>query len=277
MTTMRVRVGADFTLTAPAPTPAVFMIRPEARGAHMTLAERWETDPFVPFHDYFDMYGNVCRRLMMPGGTFDLRYDAIVEASGDLDPWIPDAIEHPIGEIPDDALVYTLPSRFCLSDVMFPQAMDLFGNVAPGWGRVQAICDYVHGHLEFGYGSSSPTTSALDAYQNAAGVCRDYAHLAITFCRALNIPARYAFGYMPDIDIPPPYSPMDFCAWFEVYLGGCWWIFDARNNVRRRARVTIARGRDALDVAMLTTYGATNLNTMLVRADRIEDHVRAFN
>jgi transglutaminase-like putative cysteine protease len=273
---MRVKAGADFTLTSPAPTPAVFMIRPEMRGEHMTLAERWETEPFAAFHDYADMYGNVCRRVMLPAGRFELRYDALIEANGDLDPVVRDAVEHPISELPDEALVYTLPSRFCLSDVMFPQAIELFGGLAPGWDRVQAICDYVHGHLTFGYGSSDPLTTAVDAYEAGAGVCRDYAHLAITFCRALNIPARYSFGYMPDIDIPPPYSPMDFCAWFEVFLGGRWWIFDARNNVRRRARVTIARGRDALDVAMLTTYGATRLETMVVRADVTEDHVRTF-
>lgn len=273
---MRVTVGADFTLWSPQETPAVFMIAPETRGAHMTLSERWETEPFAPFHDYADIYGNTCRRVTLPAGRFDLRYDAIVAANGDLDPYEPDANEHEIGALPDDALVYTLPSRYCLSDVMFGRAMELFGALEPGWNRVQAICDYVHGHLRFGYGSSNPTTTALDAFESGAGVCRDFAHLAITFCRALNIPARYAFGYMPDIDVPPPTAPMDFCAWFEAYLGGRWWIFDARNNVRRRARVTIARGRDALDVAMLTTYGATTLQLMVVRADRTEDHVRSL-
>jgi len=276
MTSMRVKVGADFTMTSPAETAAVFMIRPDAFGPHMTVAERWEMEPAVPFHDYADLYGNVCRRLILPAGSCVLRYDALVDADGDLDPYEPYAIEHPTNDIPDDALVYTLPSRFCLSDVIFPRAMELFGGLAPGWSRVQAICDYVHGHLTFGYGSSSAITTALDVLDSGAGVCRDYAHLAITFCRALNIPARYAFGYMPDIDVPPPYAPMDFCAWFEAYLGGRWWIFDARNNVRRRARITIARGRDALDVAMLTTYGATQLDEMIVRADQTDDHVRAL-
>jgi transglutaminase-like putative cysteine protease len=242
----------------------------------MTLHERWDTEPFVPFHDYADIYGNVCRRLTLPAGRFTLRYDAIVEASAELDPYEPNAIEHDPGDLPDEALVYTLPSRFCLSDVVFPRAMELFGNVKPGWSRVQAICDFVHNHIAFGYGSSGPMTTAIDVLDSGAGVCRDYAHLAITFCRALNIPARYSFGYMPDIDIPPPYSPMDFCAWFEVYLGGRWWIFDARNNVPRRARITIARGRDALDVAMLTTYSATMLEEMVVRADPAEANVRSL-
>ncbi|MBD5635271.1 MAG: transglutaminase family protein [Candidatus Eremiobacteraeota bacterium] len=276
MATLRVKAGADFTMTSPYETPAVFMIRPEAFGNHMIVAERWETEPFTPFHDYTDMYGNVCRRMTLPAGNFELRYDTIVESDGDLDPVALDAVEHPISELPDDALVYTLPSRFCLSDVIFPRAMELFGGMQPGWSRVQAICDFVHRHLKFGYGSSTSLTTAIDVYESGAGVCRDYAHLAITFCRALNIPARYSFGYMPDIDVPPPYDPMDFCAWFEVYLGGKWWIFDARNNVRRRARITIARGRDALDVAMLTTYGPAKLDTMVVRADRTEDHVRTL-
>jgi transglutaminase-like putative cysteine protease len=275
MIDLRVSVGADFTMTAPARTPAVFMIRPDERGPHMTVAERWEIDPAVPFHDYVDIYGNHCRRLVLPEGTSTVRYDALVDAEGELDPYEPFAVEHPIAEVPDDALVYTLPSRFCLSDLIYSRAMELFGNVAPGWSRVQAICDFVHGHLTFGYGSSSAITTALDVLDSGAGVCRDYAHLAITFCRALNIPARYAFGYMPDIDIPVN-APMDFCAWFEVYLGGRWWIFDARNNIRRRARITIARGRDALDVAMLTTYGAMTLNNMVVRADKAEDRVRSF-
>jgi transglutaminase-like putative cysteine protease len=276
MNTMQVKVGADFTLTSARETPAVFMIRPEARGAHMTLDERWETEPFVAFHDYADIYGNVCRRLTLPAGRFELRYDAVVAANADLDPYEPYAVEHPIAELPDEALVYTLPSRFCPSDLMYPQAMDLFGNMNPGWGRVQAICDFVHNHITFGYGSSTPVTTALDVYQSGAGVCRDFAHLAVTFCRALNIPARYSFGYMPDIDIPPPYAPMDFCAWFEVFLGGRWFIFDARNNVPRRARVTIARGRDALDTAMLTSYGSSQLNEMIVRADVAEDYVRTL-
>jgi transglutaminase-like putative cysteine protease len=273
---MRVKVGADFTVTSPRETPAVFMIRPETRGAHMTLAERWDSDPGVPYHEYPDIYGNVCRRMTLPAGSFSLRYVALVEADGDLDPYDPSAIEHPIAELPDEALVYTLPSRYCLSDMLFPQAMDRFGGLAPGWNRVQAICDFVHDHVTFGYGTSTPSTTALDVYESGNGVCRDYAHLAISFCRALNIPARYSFGYMPDIDVPPPYAPMDFCAWFEVYLSGRWWIFDARNNVRRRARVTIARGRDALDVAMLTTYGATTLDEMVVYADQTDERVRAF-
>ena len=206
---------------------------------------------------------------MGPGRT-RFAYDAMAVVPDEVDPYAPDAPQMPVEALPDDALLYTLPSRYCLSDVLSDRAWELFGNTEPGWARVQAICDFVHGHVNFGYGSSTPDTTAVDVYENAAGVCRDFAHLAVAFCRAMNVPARYAFGYLPDIDVPPPYAPMDFCAWFEAYLGGSWWTFDPRNNERRRGRVLIGRGRDALDVAMVTTYGAATLHEMVVRADRSE-------
>jgi transglutaminase-like putative cysteine protease len=218
----------------------------------------------------------MCRRVTLPAGTFRVAYDAMVSTSDDLDPFAPEAPEVPIAELPDDALLYTMPSRYCLSDELFYAAQDLFGSLPRGWSRVQAVCDWVHEHIEFGYGSSIASTTAKDVYESRKGVCRDFAHLAITFCRALNIPARYAFGYLPDIDVPPPYAEMDFCAWTEVFLAGRWWMFDPRNNVRRRGRVTIARGRDALDVAMVTTFGAVDLNNMTVRADRVGDDVRSL-
>lgn len=276
MTTMRVRAGAHFTLTSPLETPAVFMIRPEDTSLQRVLEEDWSTSPPRGFHDYIDVYGNNCRRATLPAGTFALDYDVLVETTADLDPLHPAAIEHPISDVPDNALMYTLPSRYCLSDVIFPQAQELFGGIAPGWGRVQAICDWVHTNVRFAYGSSTAITTAIDVLGNGTGVCRDFAHVAIAFCRSLNIPARYAFGYMPDIDVTGPVAPMDFCAWFEVYLSGNWWIFDARNNVRRRGRVTIARGRDALDVAMVTTYGATLLDAMTVVADTADDDARSL-
>jgi transglutaminase-like putative cysteine protease len=276
MDMMRLRVGARFSLRSPQETAAVFVIRPQAGGTVSVLDERWTSAPNVPFHDYADMYGNVCRRLTLPQGPYELDYEALVQTTDELDPYAPQARECPAAELPDDALVYTLPSRYCLSDVLFPQAQEFFGGVSPGWNRVQAICDFVNGHVRFQYGTSTPTTTALDVYEAGCGVCRDYAHLAIAFCRALNVPARYAFGYLPDIDVPPPYAPMDFCAWFEAYLDGEWWMFDPRNNVRRRGRVTIARGRDALDVAMLTTYGSSGLEAMSVVAEPAEANVRAF-
>jgi transglutaminase-like putative cysteine protease len=238
---------------------------------HLLRDEVWKSDPHVAWHDYTDVFGNVCRRLTLPAGHFALDYDARVATSGEPDPSDPNAARCDAADLPDDALMYTLPSRYCLSDVLAGRAHELFGSGArSGWESVQDICDWVHGHVCFTYGSSTPTTTALDVFESGTGVCRDYAHLAITFCRALSIPARYVFGYLPDIDVAPPYPPMDFCAWFEAYLGGRWWIFDPRNNERRKGRVTIARGRDALDVAMVTTFGLATLHDMTVIADRIE-------
>jgi transglutaminase-like putative cysteine protease len=276
MTNYQLQLGADFTMTSSQETPAVFVIRPEAGPGQSVVQERWHSTPPTPYHDYTDLYGNVCRRVTLPAGTYALSYDSIVTTADVLDPIAVDAEEVSIANLPDDALLYTMPSRYCLSDELFYAAQDLFGSLPRGWSRVQAVCDWVNQHIVFGYGSSNPQTTAKDVYESGRGVCRDFAHLAITFCRALNIPARYAFGYLPDIDVPPPYAAMDFCAWTEVFLGGRWWMFDPRNNVRRRGRVTIARGRDALDVAMVTTFGAVDLNNMTVRADRVGDDVRSL-
>ncbi len=198
-----------------------------------------------------------------------LRYDAIVEVPPCLDEADEAARELPPSALPDATLVYTLPSRYCLSDELADEAWRVFGSTPPGWGRVQAICDFVHENITWQAGASSPRTTALDVYASSLGVCRDFAHLAISFCRALNIPARYAFGYLPDIDLPPDGAPMDFGAWMEVWLGDRWYTFDPRNNQRRIGRVLIGRGRDALDCAMLTSYGNAGLETMLVWADEI--------
>lgn len=265
---LRIDVGCEFAYEVEVPTPAIFMVRPAALDAQQVIGERWAVSPHAPFHDYRDLYGNSCRRTVLPAGRSSIRYDAQVEVSDELDPYAPNAAQLPAQELPDEVLIYTLPSRYCVSDLLGDRAWSLFGGTEPGWSRVQAICDYVNGHLRFSYGTSTPTTTALDAYDNAVGVCRDFAHLAISFARAMNIPARYAFGYLPDIDVPPPYAPMDFCAWFEAYLDGSWWMFDPRNNQRRRGRAVIARGRDALDVAMVTTYGHAILHDMLVIADK---------
>jgi transglutaminase-like putative cysteine protease len=276
MPNLQLKLGADFTMTSSRETPAVFVIRPEIRLGQRLVEERWQSSPDVAYHDYADLYGNACRRVTLPAGTYALSYDAIVATPDELDPYEPSAEETPSADLPDDVLLYTLPSRYCLSDAAFFRAQELFGGLAPGWSRVQAVSDWVNGFISFGYGTSSVWTTSEDVLASGMGVCRDFAHLMITFCRALNIPARYAFGYLPDIDVPPPYAPMDFCAWTEIFLGGRWWTFDPRNNVRRRGRVSIARGRDALDVAMVTTFGAVNLDNMTVRADRVEDDVRSL-
>jgi transglutaminase-like putative cysteine protease len=264
---LKLRVGCEFVYEPALDTAAIFVVRPVAHGAHQMLSETWVTAPQVPWHDYADAFGNICRRLTMPAGPFTVRYDALVSVTSELDPLVPDAGLQRIEDLPDEALVYTLPSRFCLSDVLFFRAQELFGTVEPGWPCVQAICDWVHANISFAYGSSVATTTAADVLESGTGVCRDFAHLAISFCRAMNVPARYAFGYLPDIDVPPPGLPMDFCAWFEAYLGGRWYTFDPRNNERRKGRVLIGRGRDALDVAMVTSFGAPVFKSMTVVAE----------
>jgi transglutaminase-like putative cysteine protease len=264
---LKVSVGCDFTYEATSKTPAVFLVRPHPSGDQAVLEERWESTPELAFHDYIDLYGNALRRATLPVGRTFIRYDAVAATTR-----LPDAVglgvpQLPVDELPDEALHYTLPSRYCPSDLLADDAWRLFGNTPPSWERVQAICDFVNGHLKFAYGSSTSVTSALDVYRNKTGVCRDFAHLAISFCRAMNVPARYVFGYLPDIDVPPVDLPMDFAAWFEAYLGDRWWTFDPRNNQRRVGRVLIARGRDALDVAMVTTYGSAILERLDVRSD----------
>jgi transglutaminase-like putative cysteine protease len=266
---LAVRVGCEFVYDVDVPTPAVLLVRPDPRECRVR-SEEWTTDPRAPHHDYRDMYGNVCRRFTFAPGRTRLRYDATVDVLPTPADTDEEAVELPVQRLPDEALVFTLPSRYCLSDELSDRAWQLFGGVAPGWGRVQAICDWVHENIRFQYGTSRPDTTAAHVLEAGTGVCRDFAHLAITFCRALNIPARYAFGYLPDIGVPPPDAPMDFCAWMEVYLGHRWWTFDPRNNQRRIGHIVIARGRDALDCAMVTTYGAARLETMTVWADHLE-------
>jgi transglutaminase-like putative cysteine protease len=265
--TRQVRVGCEFRYFAEIPTPAVFQVQPSGAPPATVLRQSWDGPTEIARHDYIDMYGNICQRLTLPAGDSTLRYDALVtvpDATEDVDL---DAAEVPAASLPDEVLVYTMPSRYVLPDVLGDEAWRLFGNEKPGYRRVQAICDHVNGHLRFQYGSSSPTTTAAEAYAAGTGVCRDFAHVAISFCRALSIPTRYAFGYLPDMDVPPDPAPMDFAAWMEVYLDGRWWTFDPRNNRARKGRVLIGRGRDAVDVAMVTTYGGPMLRGMEVWAE----------
>ncbi|HWE62937.1 MAG TPA: transglutaminase family protein [Chloroflexota bacterium] len=264
---MQVRIGCEFQYEVPVETPSVVQVQPHEVGDHRLIRETWETTPGIAGALYHDLYGNTCRRLILPKGAVTLRYDAICEVPDRFDEIAEDAEEIPIADLPDEALIYTMPSRYCLSDVLGNTAWALFGQAKPGWARVQAICDWVHHNLRFQYGTSTPLTTAVDVYVAREGVCRDFTQLGISFCRALNIPARYVFGYLPDIGVPPPDAPMDFCAWFEAYLGDRWYTFDPRNNAPRTARVVIGRGRDALDVAMVTSYGAPRLTKMEVWAD----------
>lgn len=269
--TLQLRVGCDFDYQVDVDTPAVFQVEPYDAGPAAVLEQAWTTSPPVPQHRYIDLYGNLCQRLTLPAGTSTIAYAATVAVPDATEEVDLDAPELAPGDLPDDALVFTLPSRYVLSDVLGDEAWRLFGDHPPGYRRVKAICDFVNGHLSFAYGTSTPLTTAVDVYEAKVGVCRDFTHLGIALCRALNMPARYVFGYLPDIEVEleDPPAPMDFAAWMEVYLGDRWWTFDPRNNVVRKGRVVIGRGRDAGDVAMVTTYGGALLNRMEVVAEPI--------
>jgi transglutaminase-like putative cysteine protease len=262
---MRLRIGCQFGYDSLGPCPSVWQVRPRPDGDHGMVSETWESP--VPSRVYLDAFGNLCDRLTLPEGQSTVRYDALVEVPSSPDDADEDAPQRPIEELPDEVLVYLLPSRFCFSDVLADEAWSLFGDSPPGFRRVQAVSDWVHQNVRYQVGASNPQTTALDIWESRQGVCRDLTHLGITLCRAINIPARYVAGYLPDIGVAPPDLPMDFCSWLEVWLGDRWWTFDPRNNQRRLGRVVIARGRDALDVAMVTTYGTPALKTMTVWAD----------
>ena len=267
MNTRRLLIGCEFTYVAAIPTPVVFQVQPTTSAGVAISDGSWAAEPASPARAYTDLYGNPCMRTVLPAGRSSVRYRAtavVPDATEESDEGAPECAP---GDLPDDSLIYTLPSRYCLPDVLGDEAWSRFGGLAPGYRRVQAICDYVHGHLTFQYGSSTALSSAVDVNTAGRGVCRDFTHLAISFCRALNIPARYVFGYLPDMDVPPDPAPMDFAAWMEVWLGDRWWTFDPRNNARRKGRVVIGRGRDASDVAMATTFGGPLLESMTVQAE----------
>jgi transglutaminase-like putative cysteine protease len=265
----QVRVGCEFRWIAEVDTPAVFQVVPLDTGPAVVRTVTWATDPDLGRHGYTDLYGNPCQRLTLPAGPSTLRFDALVSVPDATEEVAPDAPETPVTELPDEVLVYTMPSRYVLPDVFGDEAWATFGSTPPGYGRVQAVLDHVHGRLEFEMGSSTPLTTAADVWAAKRGVCRDFAHVALSFLRALNIPARYVFGYLPDMDVPPAPEPMDFAAWIEVWLGGRWYTFDPRNNAHRKGRVLIGRGRDALDVAMVTTFGGPVLEQMEVWAEEV--------
>src|SRR5580700_7745377 len=273
----RIQVGCDFTYLAAIDTPVVFQVQPRGSapavpgepgdgGDNVVVDdERWSLRPQMKLRSYTDLYGNPCARAVLPAGRSSVGYHAVASVPDATE----DADERAAEAPPDDTLIYTLPSRYCLPDVLGDEAWSRFGALPPGYRRVQAICDYVHGHLTFQYGSSTARSSAVDVNLSRYGVCRDFTHLAISFCRALNIPARYTFGYLPDLDIPVDPAPMDFAAWMEVWLGDRWWTFDPRNNARRKGRVVIGRGRDATDVAVATTFGGPLLESMTVQAEEL--------
>jgi transglutaminase-like putative cysteine protease len=263
-------VGYELLYSFPQPTPAVLMLN-----VHFTRAPDLERPdhviitPSVPITAYRDGFGNWCSRIVAPAGKVRIATDAIVRDGGFSDPIVPTARQIPVEELPEETLVFLLASRFCDSDLLLDLAWTHFGQATPGWGRVQAVCDFVHQRIAFGYGHARVTRTASEAYREGQGVCRDYAHLAIAFCRALNIPARYCTGYLGDVGLPPPYAPGDFSAWFEAYLDGRWYAFDPRNNAPRIGKVLIARGRDAADVAITTTFGPNTLESFRVWTDEV--------
>lgn len=272
---MKLRVGYEIRYEFPQPTPIIATLNVHyTRVSDLVAPDHILLDPSVPISGYRDGFGNWCSRFVAPPGLMSIASDAIVKDSGAPDPITPDAQEVPVEQLPEKTLVFLLPSRFCDSDRLLDLAWDLFGNTQPGWSRVQAICDFSHRHIRFGYEFARPTRTASEAYQERQGVCRDFAHLAVALCRALNIPARYCTGYLGDVGLPPPYAPGDFAAWLEVYLGGRWHAFDPRNNVPRIGRILMARGRDAADVAMTTTFGPNTLHGFRVWTDEVAESDR---
>ena len=266
---MQLRVGCEFQFETSHPVTTVMLVGARADGAHrMVYESRW-AEPALDIHDFRDAFSNSCWRLEFPAGFSTVRYDAVVDVDDEPDPRHPGGLLVPPAALPDNVLGFTLPSRYVDSDQLANEAWDLFGHTPPTWERVQAVCDWVHANVRYDTSAIVPHGTARQLFDRRAGVCRDFALLVTAFCRALNIPARYTFGYLPDIAVEPPDMPMDFHAWSEVFIDGRWFTFDARHNMPRRGRVVVGFGRDAADVAMTTSYGALTLLKMQVWADPI--------
>ena len=273
---MLLRVGFDLTYDCAQPTPMIVHLNVHySKAADIVRADFLVTSPPVALSQYRDSFGNWCTRLVAPEGGIRLTSDALVRVSGEPDEQAPDAIQHQVEDLPSDTLIFLLGSRYCETDKLSDIAWALFGNFPTGWSRVQAICAFVHQHIRFDYQQASSTRSAWEGYQDRVGVCRDFAHLALTFCRCLNIPARYCTGYLGDIGVPPDGMPMDFSGWFEVFLGGRWYTGDARHNRPRIGRVPIAYGRDASDVAISSTFGPNVLTGFQVWTDEVTEGEQA--
>jgi transglutaminase-like putative cysteine protease len=264
-----ISIGCHFVFDVPTATHAVVLVEPHVDEDARVIAPHFEVEPAVPLGSYLDRFENHCRRMTFPAGEVHLRFAATVKDDGRVDVIDEHAPELAPADLPDAALQYLLPSRYCQSDELYTFAFEQFGDLEPGWCRVQAVSNWVHEHLGFDYGAASPSHTAVDVLRDGHGVCRDFTHLAIALCRALNVPSRYVFGYLPDIEVPDPGTPMDFCAWMEVWLGERWYTFDPRNDQHRIGRTVIGRGRDAADVAMVTTFGPTTLRSMTVTAEQV--------
>ncbi len=267
---MQIAVGYELTYDVPQPTPMLLTVTIHyTRASDLVAPDYLVTEPSVPVTGYRDSFGNWISRIVAPAGRIRLSGHAVVNDTGLADPVCPEAIQHAVQDLPEETLQFLLGSRYCETDRLTEIAWKLFGTTPAGWGRVQAICDFVHAHIRFGYAHARPTKTAFEAYAEGTGVCRDFAHLAVAFCRCMNIPARYCTGYLGDIGVPAIDAPMDFSGWFEAYLGGAWHVFDARFNTPRIGRVLLARGRDAADVAIATTFGPNTLAGFTVVAEEV--------
>ncbi len=271
---MNINIGYELIYECPQPTPMILTLNVHyTRISDIIIPDLMVSYPSVPLTAYRDNYGNWCGRIVAPKGQLRLSANGLIRDHGQPDLVVQHARQTPVENLPDDTLVFLLGSRYCETDRLCETAWRLFDNSPTGWWRVQAICDYVNQHITFGYIHARRTKTAMETFQEKTGVCRDYAHLAITFCRCMNIPARYCTGYLGDIGLLPPYGPMDFAGWFEAYLDGQWYTFDARNNTPRIGRVLIARGRDAADVAISNTFGPNLLVSFKVWTDEVKDGV----
>jgi transglutaminase-like putative cysteine protease len=269
---MHIRFGYELIYSTPVPTHMILMLHTQlGRGQKYVVADHMQLSRSIPLQYYTDAFGNTCARLELPSGPTRITADGLIEDSGRPEPMAPNAQEHPLRELPFEVMQFLLSSRYCDTEVLMAEAWRLFGHLQPGWSRVQAICDFVQQYVTFGYRHARPTRTASETFFERQGVCRDFAHLAIAFCRCLNIPARYCTGYLGDIGVPAVDSPMDFAGCMEVYLGGQWHLFDPRNNARRIGRILIARGRDAGDVAISTAFGPACLQLFKVWTDEERD------
>jgi transglutaminase-like putative cysteine protease len=273
---MKIRAGYKISYDCPQPTPMIITlsVHPSRRVDLITQDDLHAHPALAPNNEYADSFGNICHVVQAPPGKLTISSDFLIRDSGEPDAVAPEAKQHPMQALPVDTLVYLLGSRYCETDRLSEIAWAKFAKVPKGWTLVQTICDFVHEHLTFGYPHARATRTAFEAFDEGRGVCRDFAHLAITLCRCMNIPARYCTGYLGDIGVPPDEAPMDFSAWFEVYLGDRWYTFDARHNIPRIGRILIARGRDATDVAITTSFGVCNLLGFEVVTDEIADDER---
>ncbi len=271
---MRVRVGYELLYDCPQPTPMMLLLNVHhSRFSDILVPDHLMTEPALPLETYRDGFGNWCTRLVLLSGHTRLTSNSIIKCSDEPDEIVASAKQIPVEQLPAESLVFLLGSRYCETDRLSQIAWDLFGTTEQGWARVQAICDYVRNAITFDYEKAYPTKSAFNAFEERVGVCRDFTHLAVTLCRCMNIPARYCTGYLGDMGVPPPYGPMDFAAWMEVFLAGNWYTFDPRNNVPRLGRILIARGRDAADVPITHTFGPNTLEGFKVWADEVDESV----